>query len=297
MTASTTSAPPATRVRSDVRPRKVRFDWQRTELHWLPGDPQTTHTVNVLHLLLPSGERWFCDVYRDALPLVTDDALRADVKGFIGQEATHARAHDTMLDHLASQSVDTTDYVERVEWLFTRTLGERPFGLRLPGWAEHRWLLRRLAIIAAIEHFTAVLGWWIVAESSALDDAGADPEMLALLRWHGAEEVEHRHVAHDLYVHVGGSNVGRIAAMVPVFSMMFVLWVQGTRMLMANDPSRPGRPSWRRFVAAGRRGVLPRFGLFIDAIGRYLRPGFDPRSVGDTATAQALLATSTVVAR
>ncbi len=65
-----------------------------------------THTMNVLHIMLPPGERWFCDVYREALPLITDDKLRDDVKGFIGQEATHARAHDVARDYL-SDTVST----------------------------------------------------------------------------------------------------------------------------------------------------------------------------------------------
>jgi hypothetical protein len=43
----------------------------------VPGDAQTTHTANVLHLLLPAGERWFVDVYRQVLPEVTDPRLTA----------------------------------------------------------------------------------------------------------------------------------------------------------------------------------------------------------------------------
>jgi uncharacterized protein len=71
-----------------IRPRRVRFDWKATPLHWIPDDPGTTHFINVLHLLLPAGEKWFVDVYREALPLVTDERLREEVKGFMGQEAS-----------------------------------------------------------------------------------------------------------------------------------------------------------------------------------------------------------------
>ena len=75
------------------RPRRVRFDHDATADHWVPGDPHTTHVINVLHLLLPAGERWFGQVYRKALPLIDDPDLARDVKTFIGQEATHARKH------------------------------------------------------------------------------------------------------------------------------------------------------------------------------------------------------------
>jgi len=38
-----------------IKARRVRFDWEDTPIHWVPGDAQTTHTMNVLHLLLPAG--------------------------------------------------------------------------------------------------------------------------------------------------------------------------------------------------------------------------------------------------
>jgi hypothetical protein len=49
-----------------------------------------------------------------------------------------------------------------------------------------------------------VLGHWILV-SRGLEEAGADPEMLDLLRWHGAEEVEHRSLVFEVHQAVGGS--------------------------------------------------------------------------------------------
>lgn len=60
--------------------RKVRFDWSNTPLHWVPGDPLSTHAMNVLHLLLPAGERWFIQVVNEAEPLVDDAELKAAIK-------------------------------------------------------------------------------------------------------------------------------------------------------------------------------------------------------------------------
>ena len=50
--------------------RKPRFDWSNTQLHWVPDDPFSTHMMNVLHLLLPTGERWFIKVIDEAAPMV-----------------------------------------------------------------------------------------------------------------------------------------------------------------------------------------------------------------------------------
>ena len=55
--------------------RKVRFDFANTPLHWVPSEPEASHIMNSLHLILPAGEFWFCRVYNKALPLVTDPQL------------------------------------------------------------------------------------------------------------------------------------------------------------------------------------------------------------------------------
>lgn len=110
----------------EIAPRRVSFDWSRTPLHWIPGEPTATHVINVLHLLLPAGERWFVKVLKEGLPLVSDPELRADVKGFMGQEATHSVQHTHVLDHLAAQRLDAAGFTKYVDFLFERLLGERP---------------------------------------------------------------------------------------------------------------------------------------------------------------------------
>ncbi len=112
----------------------------------------TSHLIDVLHLLLPAGERWFVDVYRQALPHITDERLRGEIRGFMGQEAVHARAHSAVLDHLREHGLQTRAYTRRIEWMFARLLGDRD----LPRGCSCSWLRHRLAIIAAIEHFTCV---------------------------------------------------------------------------------------------------------------------------------------------
>jgi len=273
-----------------IHARRVHFDWDGTPLHWVPGDPFSTQTINVLHLLLPAGERWFCEVYRQGLPLVKSDRLREEVKGFIGQEAVHARAHQHVLDHLVRQGLDTTAYTNRIEWMFSRLLGDRPLG-RLPV-PTRRWLIDRMAIIAAIEHFTCVLGNWVL-EQKGLDEAGADPTMLDLLRWHGAEEVEHASVAYDLFQEASGSYPRRVFAMVTVAPILLWLWVVGTRFLVRHDPTlRGAKPRWRDYKRAARRGRVPHLRSLFGAIPRYLRRDHHPSKEGSLDRAIAYLAVS-----
>ncbi|WP_059005984.1 metal-dependent hydrolase [Streptomyces specialis] len=273
-----------------LQPRDVRFDWSRLPMHWVPGDPMTTHVLNVLHLLLPEGERWFVRTFREVLPLITDEELREEVLGFIGQEALHAEAHQGVQDHLRAQGLDPLPYVRQVEYLFRNLLGERP-GFSPTRAREH--LIERVAAIAAIEHFTAFLGDWIL-NADGLDRVGADPTMLDLLRWHGAEEVEHRSVAYDLLRHLDPGYVRRVRAMAMTGPAMLQLWVRGTRYLMAAAPELPAgtRPTWRGYATAARRGLLPRAGRTLRSASRYLLPGYHPTQEGSTRQAVAYLGAS-----
>ncbi|PWK73364.1 hypothetical protein BCL76_102389 [Streptomyces sp. CG 926] len=273
----------------DLRPRNVSFGWEDTPLHWLPGDPFAGHMINVLHLLLPAGERWFVHVYKQVLPYIEDERLRADVVGFIGQEAMHATAHDDVLPHLKRLGLDPTPYTAQVDWLFEKLLGDRTLP---PGRARHWWLMERVAMIAAIEHYTAFLGDWVL-NADALDRRGADPTMLDLLRWHGAEEVEHRSVAFDLFMHVDGNYRRRARTWATAFSALVFLWQRGVRFFMENDPHLvAGKASFGKFFVAGQQGVLPSTGAMLKSIPKYLSRTYHPSQEGSTAQAVAYLAAS-----
>ncbi|AUG81000.1 metal-dependent hydrolase [Kitasatospora sp. MMS16-BH015] len=273
-----------------LEPRDVHFDWGQLPLHWIPDEPMATHTINVLHLLLPEGERWFVRLFKQALPMVTDEQLREEVLGFIGQEAIHAEAHQEVLDHLLGQGLDPRPYIAQVSWLFHRVLGDRP---ELSPLQQREHVIERVAAVAAIEHFTAFLGNWIL-NSPGLDRAKADPTMLDLLRWHGAEEVEHRSVAFDLMRHLDPGYLRRMRGMAIAGPVLFHLWVRGVRFLMAADPSLRGRekPTWREAQAVARRGLLPEPGRMARSALRYFRPGYHPTHEGSSSQALSYLATS-----
>ncbi|MFD0416552.1 metal-dependent hydrolase [Streptomyces sp. NPDC127108] len=293
-----------------IVPRRVSFDWDETPLDWIPDEPVATHVINVLHLLLPAGERWFVKVFKEGLPLVTDPVLLKDVKGFMGQEATHSVQHAHVLDHLAAQRLDTADFTKYVDFLFERLLGDRtPLG---PLVSTQEWLRFRLAVVAAIEQFTAVLGDWVLA-ADGLDRAGADEVMLDLLRWHGAEEVEHRAVAFDMYQHCGGTGAPRyarrVAAMAVTAPVMLYLWIWGSAYLIRHDPrlaratgtagpagaagaARRPRLTPRAYNRAVDKGLLPSMRKLGAAVPRYLRRSYHPSQEGSLRKAVDYLAQS-----
>lgn len=131
--------------------------------------------------------------------------------------------------------------------------------------------------------------------NSDLEKFDADPRMLDLYRWHGAEEVEHRNVAHDVAEYFGVGYFRRGALMLLVFPSFLVLLVRGTKYLVHRDPSLPD-PGYPRLLlkifGAMSRGALPGIpALLISALSTF-RPGYSPESVGSTAQAIAYLAQS-----
>jgi predicted metal-dependent hydrolase len=281
--------PPTEPERVALHAREVKFDWSGLPLRWIPNEAFASHMLNVLHILLPEGERWFVKVFAEALPLIKDDQLREDVLGFIGQEGMHAAAHQGVQDYFAAQGLDTSEYVADLEHLFRRLLGDR----RLEGKKREEWLVERLAMVAAVEHVTAFLGNWIL-NSPGLDVAGADPRMLDLLRWHGAEEVEHRSVAYDVYTHVDGRYVRRARTYVVGATALCYLWVRGVQFLLANDPTleQPVKAGWRDLIRTARKGLTPSYLNVVGCAWRYLQPGYHPTQEGSTSQAVAYLAKS-----
>ena len=86
---------------------------QPFERHWNGGDAFRSALFNALSMSFPAGEQFFIDSVRAAikrLPAASAAPFDAEVKGFIGQEATHRRIHALFNGQLARQG-----YVNRWE--------------------------------------------------------------------------------------------------------------------------------------------------------------------------------------
>lgn len=284
--------------------RRVAFDFSLSPMHWIPKDPYTSQFISVIHAILPAGEFFFCRLYNKALPHITDARLRQDVKGFIKQEAMHARAHTVGINEfLKSHNLEIDSYIATVEWLFNTALDDKPLGIRLPKALERQWLLIRLGLIAAIEHFTCVLGKYAL-DNRRWELQGADTTMLDILRWHAAEEVEHRSVAFDVYQHLGGSYSMRYLQMLIVAPAILGLWSKGASHLMGQDPSlKSKRPSllgtyfWAAWQKRAKHGSLPSIAWLLAQSTRYLRPNYNPRYEAETQQAIEYLLTSPAALR
>ena len=295
---------PASNTLGRLVPRKVQFDWSQTPLEWIPGQPFASHFINEINMILPAGEFWFCRLYNQALPYVTDDKLRDDVQMFMRQEAMHARAHAGAIEkYLKGHGIETERNTRIMEWLFEVVGADAPFARELPNFARKQWLVFRLGVIAAVEHMTCVLGRYVL-ENKSWDEAGADPVLLDLMRWHGAEEIEHRSVAFDLYRHLGGGYLSRYYLATITFPVVFGLWADGAAHLMRQDPRfKARRPSiwrpwlWLEWQRVSKTGHLPSLAWLALRELPYLSPWYHPVNEASTEQALAYLNASPAAAR
>ncbi|ORM27727.1 metal-dependent hydrolase [Williamsia sp. 1135] len=272
-----------------ITARAVQFDWTDVPLEYIPGEAYATHFWNVMHLVLPEGERAMADVFARALPLIDDRRLHEEVVGFVGQETTHASSHEGFRDYLIAGGVDVDPIMRRIRYAVGVVFGDHG----LTGRAGRAWLNERLGIYAAAEHFTAVVGEWLL-DNSEFDRRGVDPTMLDLLRWHGAEELEHRNVAFDAFQYVDGGGFRRARTAVIASFGLAVLWFTTAAHLYRGDPGRRRfRVPWPlAFARASRRHLIPGLSFLFVQLGLYIRPGFHPSSMGDIDKAVRYLATS-----
>ncbi len=191
------------------------------------GDLIRSHIISVMSAVFPDGEDFFVRSVRHYRDEITDPDLLRDVKGFIGQEATHGREHRILNDHLATLGYPT----KRIENFTKRGLA---FRTRVASPASN------LAATAALEHFTATLAEQVLADPRARAELG-HPAIVELLTWHALEECEHKAVAFDVYRAVGGSERLRINTM----KVIRFAFVTGTILDVSLSLLRD-RDTWRR---------------------------------------------------
>jgi predicted metal-dependent hydrolase len=172
--------------------RNRRFDL-RSSLgrDWHGGRAFQTAFFNALSLSFPSGEKFFVDSVKHFLPRVDDDELKRVAAVFVQQEYIHRREHQRYNEALAEARGLNLD---KLEALFIREIAR----------ANKEPAIVRLALTVVLEHITAIFAAGSMRNSRWMD--GADPAMADLWQWHALEETEHKSVAYDVFLTVGGDR-------------------------------------------------------------------------------------------
>ena len=181
-------------------PRRKSFDIEETLAgEWHSDSAFITAWFNAMSLLFPLGEKFFIDSVVHFEDSIEDAQLKAEVAAFRAQESTHRVQHqkyNEKLCELRDYSLERFEKHERerMAWAY-RELSAR----------------RRLAGTVANEHLTAIMAHDMLTHDDVL--AGVDPDMAQLWRWHGIEETEHKAVAFDVFLAVGGTVAERRQAL------------------------------------------------------------------------------------
>jgi predicted metal-dependent hydrolase len=247
---------------------------------WHGGDPGRTAFYNALSSTFPVGEKFFMSAvrhYREGAP----EPLREQIDDFIFQESTHSREHIFFNRQARDAGYDLASSEDRA----ARTIA----------WAKRRSPIMQLAATCALEHFTAILANAVLSDSAHL--AGADTEAQRMWRWHAVEEIEHKGVAYDTWLHATRNKLRILCWSIRSLAMLSAAvrfhWViyRNTANLLAQD-GKNDLATWRRL-----RSYLYDYPGAMRLIARgmigYLRPGFHPWQHDDRALAKRALASLT----
>jgi uncharacterized protein len=168
-----------------ITPRDRRFGRGAVqERWWLGGDPIATAFYNALSVTFPRGEAYFIEsvrAFRDGAP----PKLASEINAFIKQEVAHSREHVSFNKRVADAGYNITLLEQKVVEVLELTKGQPE--------------IINLAVTMVLEHYTAIMAH--VSLKDPLHFAGADQESRALWQWHAIEEIEHKGVAYDTWLH------------------------------------------------------------------------------------------------
>lgn len=257
-----------------ITPRDRRFGrGQRQNRLWLGGNVAATAFYNALSVTFPKGEAYFIEsvkAFRDGV----DEKLAREIKAFTVQEVVHSREHVAFNKRVLDHGYDISRLESRIDQVLDI--------------ARSRPKIVQLAATMALEHYTAILASELISNPRHL--AGADQENGDLWRWHALEEIEHKGVAYDTYLHATKGMSRWKRWKIKSLTMLLItgtFWkhrIEGTLDLMAQD----GVIGWRARAMVAKYllvspGIVTRM---IPAWISYFLPGFHPWNHDDRALIQ-----------
>ena len=241
--------------------RNIEFDLNKQlSKDWLDNDPFKTAFFNALSMSFPAGERFFIDSVRHFRDKVKDPKLKQEISRFIGQEAMHSREHKKYNQMLC----EARGYSQRTMEGRTEAavrLGEKKLSRE-----------GQLAMTCGVEHLTAILadkilkGWML---------SNVEPKIRSLWEWHAAEELEHKSVAFDVYMDIGGNYKARKRTL-RIFTVNFLLDLLANTTYML----RKDKKLWKwSTLKSGLNFLFAKGGVLREMRSDYLMyfdPGFHP---------------------
>ena len=270
-TLTQTSAASVTPANLIITPRDRRFGrGEATPRWWHGGNPYASALYNALSATFPEGEAFFVDSvrkFRDG----TDAKLAEDIKNFTTQEVVHSREHLAFNRRAADSGYDLSTLEAQVEKRLSITRSKPK--------------IVSLAATMALEHFTAILAHELLADPRHL--AGAEEATANLWKWHASEEIEHKGVAYDTWLHAtrdwSAGKRWKVKALVMLYvTRNFVVDRTAGALELVRQDGMVGPRAWAKlaYYALGSPGMMRKiFAAWV----AYFLPGFHPWNVDDRA--------------
>jgi len=237
---------------------------------WCNGDPIATAWMNSLSASFPRGEALFIESvkhFRDGAP----PKLEREIRAFIQQEVNHSREHLAFNRAAAEAGYDTAGVDARIQ-ANTDLARTRP-------------PIVQLAVTIALEHFTAMFAHLFLSDPAVFFDPHGPQG--AIWRWHAVEEIEHKGVAYDTYLHATRDwpRFRRWKVKALVMLMITERFIRHRSRDALDFLSQDGITGWRAkariaWYLFGRPGALRRV---FPAWVAYFLPGFHPWNRDDRA--------------
>jgi predicted metal-dependent hydrolase len=250
-------------AQANIPPRRMDFEFSQeaSSRYYYKNDPFLSAFMTTLSSLFPEGESFFVEAVRHYRNQITDPLLKAQVSGFIGQEAMHSKEHDAF-----NKAAEATGYpVARMD----RDVGKLLHLVQL--FAPKKF---QLAATVCLEHYTAIMAEMLLTNTEV--QANFSPEMRQLWLWHALEENEHKTVAWDVYEKVGGGYALRAGTMIPTTIIFFAVVAAFQARMLASD----GQLFKGRQTLSALNHMFGRKGVFTAIIPKYFdffKPSFHPK--------------------
>ncbi|HSG33072.1 MAG TPA: metal-dependent hydrolase [Sphingomonadaceae bacterium] len=231
--------------------------------YWLAGDPVATAWHTALSVAFPKGEAFFIDAVK-AHRAGAPPKLDAEIRLFVRQEVNHTREHLAFNRTAIASGYDISMIEAQIDRRISRIRQRSP--------------INNLAATIMLEHLTARIARETLANPAYM--SGEIGPMAELWRWHAIEEIEHKGVAYDTWLHAtrAWSRPARwlrktVYGVIAAWNFLYGR-IRETCDLLAQDDLRgwkwKARVFWYLFGSPGAiRRILPGLAVFI-------LPGFHP---------------------
>lgn len=230
----------------EIKPRKMSFPFSQIEnKFFFNGNSLLSVFAAALSSTFPPGEAEFIESVRNYRDQITDEKLKAEIRGFIGQEGHHSHQHKRANLALRDLGLDAVRLEKDLESVIEK--------MRTRKFMNNK---RRLAMTVGMEHLTAIMAEFILNNPEVLEPL--EDSVKELLYWHAVEEIEHKAVAFDVYMQCEGDRK-QLRRTLTIVKYLFSLRISGYMIALLIWSRK--MPSWsdvKGFASFmwGKKGLL-----------------------------------------